>query len=543
MHHSEPLPHDHIDPKPDMWVQEEIFGHRFVADQLPFMLVLEALSVCRSDQIDIQSGEIYPDTRIFIHEKAKPDYHENLRITVPKQGPLRYLLFAAKAITEIREDRPYLSENELFDHWIQEINEGYRNAVKKTGVDTFSYLKKRFSSYCDCTSMLEQAIKILKGLQIDALNNRRWTSKFLVPNGPHLLFHDMDGRMSVDRRFFGRGGEMVYLMLNRSQHAKKLAPLIHRIFFPDDNQLNRIAKLLSCYDSNAHFQSNIGYLPLLNHPSYDRLAEDWIAILDIPGTDPAQALRPLSDMTALNLVCYFIERAGEILGNGLSNETFKVIPLDVSDGGNRKLRSIAKEYLKRIKNIIDQAVVQHIHHKIEKTSQWRNLPDTPKAESRSNLAREAIIEAFNSKKITIDDSVIRSPEEWRDHFVNMALKRTHNQTSRLIEPLGKHAGFITGRRSIGTWLNASDEFLESMVLANVSKPMTVWEFLDQIYRRYGLVIGPSEARSAFPGGDIDITLFEANMQELERRLQGLGFVRRLSDDVAFVFNPYDKEDI
>lgn len=530
------LPSDHIDPKPDMWVQEAIFGHRFVADQLPFMLVLEVLSVCRSDQVDFSknSFEVHSDTQIFRRDKARPGHHETLDVIIPKQGPLRYLLFAAKSLAELREENPHCSKQELFSNWIANINEGYGNAVKKKPGESFSYLEERFAKDPDCTDMLDQAIGILQCLRIDALNERRWTSQFTVPHGPHLIFHDLDGRLSVDRRFFGRGGELVYLMLNRSRHAEELAKLIHNVFFPSDNSLDKMARLLSS-EPDSPVRAKIGYLPLLEHPSYDRMAEDWKSILTLPGAGPAQALLPLSNMTALNLVCYFSERAGEVLEG-----SFKVIPLDVTDGENRNLRSLAKEYLKRTKNVIDEAVEQYIQQKIEKDPHWLNLRKNPDVKARSDLAKEAIQSTFGYKKIQKDQAV-RSPEEWLEQFIALALKRTHNQISKLIEPLGKQAGFVTARRSVGTWFNASDEFLESLVLANISGPLTVDDFIGRLYERYGLVIGPQEARMAFPGGDIDITMFEDNLQRLEHRLQGLGFVRRLSDDVAFVFNPYSEE--
>lgn len=531
-----PLPHGHIDPKPDMWVQEAIFGHRFINEQLPFMLVLEALSVCRSDQVDYSNnplGTIHSETRIFSRDKAKPGYHENLVITIPRQGPLRYLLFAAKSIAEIEKDNPNLSKRELFERWISEINEGYSNAIGIELGKTFAYLE-HFASDPDCTNMLDQAIGILQGLRVDALNERRWTSQFTVPHGPHLLFHDLDHRhrLALDRRFFGRGGEMVYLMLNRSCYAEELAPLIHRVFFSPGNQLDMMAEKLSD-EPDSPIQAKIGYLPLESHAAYDRMAEDWKTILDVPGTGPAQALRPLSDMTALNLVCYFIERAGDVLGG----KNFKVIPLDMSDGGNRSLRSLAKEYLKRTKNIIDRAVEQYIRQEIVKTSEWQNLKKNPASQARSKLAQDAIKKAFLYQKIQNIQN-IRKPDELLERFISLALKRTHNQISRLIEPLGKQAGFVTAKKGVGTWFNVSDEFLASLVQSNVSKPQTAGEFLERLYQRYGLVIGPQEAEKAFPSGDIDITMFEANLQALEHRLQGLGFVRRLSDDVAFVFNPY-----
>ena len=55
------------------------------------------------------------------------------------------------------------------------------------------------------------------------IHNRRWTSRFLAVTGPDMICSDMreaaNQGWSPDRRFFGRGGELVYLMLNRSRHA------------------------------------------------------------------------------------------------------------------------------------------------------------------------------------------------------------------------------------------------------------------------------------------------------------------------------------
>lgn len=64
------------------------------------------------------------------------------------------------------------------------------------------------------------------------------------------------------------------------------------------------------------------------------------------------------------------------------------------------------------------------------------------------------------------------------------------------------------------------------------------DFVAQLYRRFGIVIGPDEARKAFDRLPVGAQSFEANLMALEARMTRLALTRRLSDDCAFVVNPY-----
>jgi len=63
------------------------------------------------------------------------------------------------------------------------------------------------------------------------------------------------------------------------------------------------------------------------------------------------------------------------------------------------------------------------------------------------------------------------------------------------------------------------------------------EFLDLLYRRYGLVIGEWEAGQVLSDDEFDRKSFQLNSARLERRLRTLGMLRRLSDACAYVENP------
>jgi hypothetical protein len=60
------------------------------------------------------------------------------------------------------------------------------------------------------------------------------------------------------------------------------------------------------------------------------------------------------------------------------------------------------------------------------------------------------------------------------------------------------------------------------------------------YERYHIVIGYTEALQAFSTPNAPQEQFKINQRRLEERLRSLGLLRRLSDDCAFVFNPFSK---
>jgi len=84
----------------------------------------------------------------------------------------------------------------------------------------------------------------------------------------------------------------------------------------------------------------------------------------------------------------------------------------------------------------------------------------------------------------------------------------------------------------------NDNFLKTIIFANVSKRMELNHFLDHIGFRYGLIFGGKQAEQILASNDFDKKAFQANSQRLEQRLFSLGLLRRLSDGCAYIINPY-----
>lgn len=501
-----------------MWVQEAIYGHRYIDEQHPYMLVLEVLSICRSRLYDkndqrSESGEI-------LSHGIEGTSHESIQVSVPRQKELRTLLFNERNIDEFADAS---ESGGGWEEWAKGLPE------------ELGYIRNRFqaSQFVD----LYKAVQILRGFEVEVNNSRRWTSRFVVPRGTRLIFGDFSLKWVVDRRFFGRGGEMVYLMLNRSTRNRELSRKIEEwLERQRESQLNKLASALSpdpAQNPEEINESKIGYLPMAAHGSYDLMAEDWLGILSQEGIPDSQVLEPLARITGLNMIRYFAMRSAEVVGR----ENPEVMPLDLSGGTSLEFKRVAKGYLEDHRHAIGKATDKFIEDRLMQDPEWAEVEGGSDQGDR-NRATEIISRVFHLKESVIREIRGRPPRDQRREFKKQVRKRSRNDIAGVILPLARHAGLVESRSGAGSWFCPNDGLLEAMVLANVEGIMTIGEFLRRLSERYGIVIGPTEARKAFEKLPCALKRFEENHAFFERRLANLGLLKRLSDDCAFVINPY-----
>ena len=508
----------------EMWIQEAMYGHRFTDEQRPFMLVLEALAICRGRWLDRDRGvEMFPG--------LKDGEHERIHSYVIAQRALRFLLFY-RVIDEAAGD-PDAPGGPRLDRLIENLERRYPGKSSPG----FGYLRGRSGGDPDA---LLQAVRIVRGSEINPDNNKRAQSRFLNPQGPALHLTELNNDMSSnDRRFFARGGELVYLMLNRSRHREDLAKAIAAKLFEGDNPFDRLARLLAPEEADEKLYTEIGYLPAAWMPLYDRLAEDWLAILDRKLLPRSQVLGPLSSITALHMVRYFAE-----VGEARFGIPAKPIPLDMSDGALKDVQGLGKMMLTQHQEAIRQATRTFIDDTLEKDDDWRSCRDEPHPDPavRSDKARDAVEAAFRMAFKTDRDRQLTG-EEWREEAVGLSLSRKRGNPSTVVKPLGEKGGFVSTRQRAGTWFAASDAFLEALVHANVGNtPFELEELAARLHERYGIVIGPAEAAAHLAGMSVNTASYRRNFLHLEERLAALGLLKRLSDDCAFVFNPFAEID-
>lgn len=507
----------------DMRVQELIHGHRFVQEQEPFMIVLEALAVCA----DLPLGSVQP----------KAEAHETFDYTLPHRRKMRFLLFQDRHLEQVVQDRT-IPDHEKWSAWKDRVNaqfgEGQQDHDSGSAHNAFAYLDDKFSR--DINS-LHQAVRLLQSRELDIMHNRRWTSRFLAVTGPDLICTDMRearmkearGSWSPDRRFFGRGGELVYLMLNRSSLAETLGCQIKKRLLNPDDPMNRIAQALSDPADTSASNSPVGYLPYLKLPAYDRIAEDWLKILRCDHLPEGHLFEPLFRITSLNLLVYLAERARDEVGEA------DAVPIvaDLTDGGNSQLREISKIHLNRHRDEANRAVKFFVERALGANERWKMAQER----GDPGLAKQAICECFRFTKDDDQRGNASTPDQQLKAFIQQAVSRDKNNIHKYLLPLAKASGLATSRPRIGTWFALDDGMLFALVLANVDHTIELRDFVARLYERYRIVIGPEEARDAL-AGRIQVEHYEANLAALEARMTRLALTQRLSDDCAFVANPY-----
>ena len=500
-------------PGADMRVQEMIHGHRFIPEQEPFMLVLETLAVCAAVPLGthVQQGNV----------------HESFSYKLPHRKEMRFLLFVDRQLEKIAHDGT-IPDHRKWETWKARVNKQFK--PKSGGHDHFAYLDDSFDRNIHS---LSQAVRLLRSMELDVIHDRRWTSRFLAVNGPDMICTDMrqekSGRWSADRRFFGRGGELVYLMLNRSSLAQKINRLLHKRFLNENDPMNKIAKALCDSPDNENSTTRIGYLPLRHHPAYERLAQDWYNILNrqLPS---GHIFESLFRITGLNLAVYLVERACEEIRNGPEREPTVA---DFTDGLDKQLRDLSKGQLNDHRWAANRAVEAYVRKQANNDDGWA----TAVKFNSSKEAKKAIERLFNHKS----DETRLSPENQLKELIVQAKSRDKNNAYKYLLPLTKNIGLATSRPRTGTWFGIDDKMIFALVMATVSNTVELKFFVRTLYERYGLVIGPDEARDAFEKPPVGIQSFEANLAALENRMTRLELTQRLSDDCAFVMNPYRQD--
>lgn len=486
-----------------MRIQEHIFGHRFTVDQDPYMILLEALAVCS----EIPLGS----------KKVVKNRHEDLKYGLKFKKEMRFLIFHDQRLGQITND-DQIPDNEKWEKWKSEVDNQY----------DFDYLDTEFNRNIDA---LNQAVCILRSQEIDVSNNRRSTSKFMAVRGPDTILGDFKGDWSRDRLFFARGGELVYLMLNRNRSVpvEELNQMIEKRFLDSDNPINKIARKISANDESSE-KKKIGYLPIAHHKIYDQMANDWISILNTPYLPDSHVFDPLFRITGLNLMAYFAARAEETMGQNLPTP----VVVDLTSGTDSHLKDYAKADLSYQRTLTDRAVSTYIREIIWNTDEWK----TAVRHGNADKGRQIIGETFMKSKYINDNSDL---EQLLLSFIKTATSRPKYNLHATLLPLTKGIGIVESRGPTRTWFSLSDELIDALVIANVatSSSIELRDFTRCLYDKYRLVIGPEEAREAFKENPpLGMQSFQGNLAALERRMTQLSLTIRHSDDCAFVVNPY-----
>ncbi|MCE5981980.1 hypothetical protein [Pseudomonas sp. LF19] len=496
----------------DFCVDENIWGHRLYDEQLPHLTVLEFLGVLGSN----------------LERPLRPHQIEGGSVTFKPQRQIRLrgLLFNNPYVESIAESAA--SDQEKWKQWFERFGQG----ATGNGDGDMTYLRHSFSSFDD----FAKAIELLRSSSFESRSNKRWSSKFVFPFGADALYEDLAidsrGRMSNDRRFFARTGELLYLMLTRAKRGAELGDLLAERLYDRAAPMNCLARILQGEPQHADEPRISGYLPEVVNPRFDQICEDWLSILakDMPIYD---ALEHLIAITGLNMLLYFLERAKQIAGDDDPVE----IVCEIVSKERTKVRALSGDSYQFNQGLPAKAVRAHVES-IRLDAAWdaATSAEFPEAE-RVNLMRER----FQWPPINgadDEDHADKSPDELVATLVTNALARHAQHVGKIHASWSRAIGLSSRRLSRRTRYAPNDRLLKSIVVSIVDDRMQFDEFLVEAKRRYGLVLGDAEGARLVDAKHIDQEELSENRENLEARLVGLGLVSRLSDSCSFVENPF-----
>lgn len=507
-----------------VWCEPAIWGLVLYDNQAPWFTLIECIQLLTFRHRE--SKELFPG---LDGNSASPS-HECQSYRIKLNTNLRHLLFRDQEVGRVAA-RGGTSDEARWRFWCKRTAEDFPDF-------DFSYLKAAFS---DDFTRFAEAIELMRSAEVEQFGQKRWTSRHLQPVGEAMLFPDVkmkDDGFAMDRRFFMRTGEILYLMLNRSDKRNRLEELVAERILKSDGPWNRIARRLQGPEANATTDQpkwveapTIGYLPLARLDRYNELASDWVSILEQTAIPLEDALEFLARLSGLHQVIYIAERAVGV------SERASLTPFVLEMTGsarNNPIQVLSAERYKAHKMLPSQAIEAFVQS-YANTPEWRKIGTEPMDCSQAKTLLEKRF-AWARKK-TASAAGLPSPSEQLQAMLDAAKARNHDIGSTFTAH-AKKVGLLTARPGTGTWYSPSDGLLEALVLANVGGAMELGQFLALLRRRYHFVIGPEEARTH--SGELPVPLenLRDNERRLEERLRVLGFINRKSDDCAFVVNPF-----
>jgi hypothetical protein len=399
------------------------------------------------------------------------------------------------------------------------------NALGVQSAD-FSYLRPRFHKF----EHFSRLVGMLQGSMVEGESNRRWTSQFVFPYGPNGLYEDLAYNaktLGLNREYinFGRSGEILYLMLARSSRREELAEALRPFLEERGEARDRLLALLQPGPEEPTDARGASYLPRELHPSYDALAEDWMAILrmGLPGFD---AFPHLVTLGAYHLMLYQLSIAAEWTARGRGAH----MVCEVVAPKKTLIREISVgNYIEN--NSMSALAIERFIDGIAESEDWQRAAQSPGA-------YDACREILKERVWWGDDyQGLHEPDAMLSDLRAGALKRHKQHAGNVHRSYGRDIGLISRRGTNRMRYAPSDSFLKTVLFANVPRRMELGEFLERLFERYGLVIGEREANRVLDPDDYDQKAFQANARRLEQRLSSLGLLRRLSDGCAYVLNP------
>lgn len=503
-------PPDTFDQSSSMWIDEAIWGHRLYDEQTPWMVLLEFLNVLH---YEMAKGRAFEE----------PAGLNTLKYQAAQRLHLRNVLFNNPYLVEVRNE--FAHDTNRWEEWLKRMK-----AALGIAHPHFGYVRDRFHTFDD----FAEIVSVIRSSSIEVGSNKRWTSKFVFPYGKNSLYEDLDNKAGTnDRRFFGRTGEVLYLMCCRAHRKKELLAALEDCFAKTDPTWDTVVRSLQPAEDEPLSRDRANaFLPYAENPCFDELVEDWLAILrlNITGFD---VYPHLVNLTGLHLIKYQLTVSRQLLG--LSDPPAFVC--EVVAPRKTLVREISCE-LYQDNNLLPARAVEAYLSEVESSAAWQ---EALKESGAFEKCLKILIDKVRWGDDPKDYSGPSDPASLMEALRQAAMNRHRQHVANIHRIYGRDIGLVSKRGTVKLRYAPNDALLKTLLFANVDKRIELNDFLLKLQQRYGIVFGDREAEHVLAKGDFDKKAFRANSRRLEQRLASLGVLKRLSDACAYVINPYHEE--
>jgi hypothetical protein len=423
--------------------------------------------------------------------------------------------------------------------------------------------------------------------------SRSWFAKSLFPAHHNLLFweglrkgatkfvgrrsadglppHQLDEGIAFDaRNFFARGGEIYYLILsagtrNDPMRRQAIAERLRTLLTEPNAALGELAVIIDRawqqqvgQRENNHPTGRLGWIPDPGCPLYVLIAEDVATFLQAD-LDPLETLDLLAHLIGFHLTVYIYHHAHPAALSACHNDggcrescrpCLPVDALEGADGG--VVRAIATAAFREQEANLARQAEAYIRSQV---AEWvRALPADAdpyraldsKARAHFDLPRlsRATQNAFARRVDALIQRLGPDPDrnalaEGYAKAMTEILQQDFDKNFKGVHrKLAKAVGLAAPRKGPGARFVLGDNLLKALTLANIppGNGMTYDEFLQRLYRRYGLVVGIREAREAglLERQRVNGEYFERNRAALLGKMKHAGLAMEYSDATAVV---------
>ena len=494
---------ENVQPDSRATLASYIYGNRFHADQTLVEYLIEFLLVFCSAK-DLPDGG-----KLRFHD---PDSKDVLSYIVePRMGLRRFVFFDKSKKNEAAN-----VDRIAYEKLLAALSKKIEDADEDEKVEFLESLQDLFHGYAV------------------VLRKRTWCAQAMLPICPEVVFCEampkkkdraglkwysdytekteqenkkasIDGQFDFDKRnFLARGGELYYLHIlqglkNKPAEKKKLEELLRELLIVQGKKMSDIANFIQ-----QTWEEEMGY----EAPPTKRLKLAYVpesAYVSVAGESVDELINFLScSMHPVKKI--------ELLAKGVMLQVLRMLSVATTTylGKPREcwiidMKGITEEIVKKIaaggfRKVEDSFVSALGHKSVELASS-----NIDKRMQEVRKARKDSLEIFRSKG---------------------------KELQCIIPTSGPYERFALPEDST--------RFLV-LALVRPGEKVTLDMFLDKLYEKYRIVIGPSEYKRFV--GESDNSLansFLENKMAFQEFLKATGFLRELSDATSIVVNPYDE---